>query len=211
VVNPVLIVPWDPDLGRPSGEAELPGFGMLDEEDTMDLLRAAGDNPDNRWCVTVTDGPDGTAAAHGCAPGRHTLDDVTAGQDGVGQDGAGGLAARLKVRLTPIAKGTCDHAQAEPGYRPSRKLRHLVSARNNRCTAPGCGRPAAACDQDHTTPWDDGGITCECGLAPLCRHHHQVKQALGWRLEQPEPGVLVWTSPAGLTRTTGPSSYRDAA
>ncbi len=190
-VNPVLIVPWDPARGRPAGEADLPGFGRLDESDTMDLLTAAGQDPETRWCVTMT-GPDGTAAAHGCAPGRHTLDD-----------------APLKVKLSPIAKGACQHAHAEPGYRPSRKLRHLVSARNNRCTAYGCGRPAASCDQDHTKAWDDGGITCECGLAPLCRYHHQVKQASGWRLEQPEPGVLVWTSPAGLTRTTRPSSYQD--
>jgi hypothetical protein len=188
-VNPVLIVPWDPARGRPAGEAELPGFGRLDESDTMDLLAAAGQDPETRWCVTMT-GPDGTAAAHGCAPGRHTLDD-----------------APLDVKLSPIAKGACRHAHAEPGYRPSRKLRHLVNARNNRCTAYGCGRPAASCDQDHTKAWDDGGITCECDLAPLCRYHHQVKQASGWRLEQPEPGVLVWTSPSGLTRTTRPSSY----
>jgi len=72
------------------------------------------------------------------------------------------------VRLTPIAKGACEHAQAEPGYTPSRRLRHLVQARNTRCAAPGCGRPAAVCDLDHALAWDDGGLTCECGLAPQC-------------------------------------------
>ena len=45
--------------------------------------------------------------------------------------------------MTPITRGSCDHHQAEAGYRPSRKLRHMVRARNARCTAPGCGRPAA--------------------------------------------------------------------
>lgn len=204
-VNPILVVPWDASLGRPSGQAELPGFGLLDHDDTMRLLRAAGDHPASRWCLTVT-GPDGTAAAHACLPGRHTLDSIAA----IGQGDAGAavdLAAAFHVKLTPIAKGACDHAHAEPGYRPSRRLRHLVMARNTRCTAPGCGRPAAACDQDHTAPWDDGGITCECDLAPLCRHHHQVKQTKGWMLEQPQPGVLVWTTPAGLTRTTTPTAY----
>jgi hypothetical protein len=143
---------------------------------------------------------------HGCIPGRRTLADIAS----VGAAGAVtglDLAAALKVRLMPVAKGACAHAHAEPGYRPSRRLRHLVMARNVRCTAPGCGRPSAACDQDHTLAWEDGGITCECGLAPLCRHHHQIKQAQGWKLEQPEPGVLVWTTPAGLTRTTTPTSY----
>jgi hypothetical protein len=199
VVNPVLVVPWDPSLGRPSGPAELPGFGLLDEHDTMDLLAAAGDNPATRWCLTVSQ--DGTAIAHGCAPGRRTLGTIT--ETGT----AAGIAARLGIQLTPITAGACQHAHAEPGYTPSRKLRHLIQARNTRCAAPGCGRPAAACDLDHTVPWEDGGITCECDLSPLCRVHHQIKQAQGWKLEQPQPGVLIWNSPSGLTRTTTPSSY----
>jgi hypothetical protein len=62
----------------------------------------------------------------------------------------------------------CD-AHAEIGYHPSRKLQHLIRARNATCTAPGCRRPSARCDLDHTVPWDQGGITCECGLAPWCK------------------------------------------
>jgi hypothetical protein len=203
-VNPILVVPWDPIAGRPSGPADIPGYGSIDEQDTMELLAAAGQNPRSRWCLTAS-GQDGTATAHGCIPGRRTLDAII--MAGAGAMTAPDLAAALNVTLRPIAKGACEHAYAESGYRPSRGLRHLVMARNNRCTAWGCGRPAAACDQDHTTPWDDGGITCECGLAPLCRHHHKVKQSQGWKLEQPEPGVLVWTTPAGLTRTTTPTNY----
>ena len=91
--------------------------------------------------------------------------------------------------------------------RPSRALQHLIKVRNARCTAPGCGRPAARCDLDHTTAWDHGGITCECDLAPLCRHHHRCKQAEGWRLTQPEPGVLVWRTPAGRSYGTVPTTY----
>jgi hypothetical protein len=41
----------------------------------------------------------------------------------------------------------------------------------------------------------------------LCRHHHRVKQALGWWLEQSEPGVLRWRTPAGRTHTTTPTVY----
>jgi hypothetical protein len=43
--------------------------------------------------------------------------------------------------------------------------------------------------------------------APLCRHHHRCKQAEGWWLEQPEPGVLAWHTPAGRTYTTTPTRY----
>jgi hypothetical protein len=46
--NPILIVPWDPALGRPSGPADLPGYGLVDADDTMDLLRTAGENPASR-------------------------------------------------------------------------------------------------------------------------------------------------------------------
>jgi hypothetical protein len=113
----------------------------------------------------------------------------------------------LRVTLTPIARGTCDHTHAEPGYQPSRKLQHLIRARSTRCTAPGCGRPAARCDLDHTIAWDAGGLTCECDLAPLCRHHHRCKQAEGWHLAQPEPGVLQWRTPNGHTYTTTPAEY----
>jgi hypothetical protein len=207
-VNPVLIVPWDPGLGRPSGPAELPGYGLVDEDDTMELLDAAGQDPASRWCLTAT-GTDGTAAAHACLRGPRTLDAIIRAGRAVGGIGiAEDLAAALGSTLEPIAKGACDHTHAEPGYRPSRRLRHLVAARNARCTAYGCGRPAAACDYDHTKPYDDDGITCECNIAPLCRAHHRIKQAQGWKVEQPEPGVLVWVTPAGLTRTTTRTSYR---
>jgi hypothetical protein len=110
------------------------------------------------------------------------------------------VAYRLHITLTPVARGTCGHDRAEPGYRPSRKLQHLIKVRNARCTAPGCGRPAARCDLDHTIAWQHGGLTCACDLAPLCRHHHRCKQAEGWRLAQPEPGVLIWRTPARSLR-----------
>jgi len=44
-------------------------------------------------------------------------------------------------------------------------------------------------------------------LKPLCRQHHQTKQASGWHLDQPEPGVLVWTTPSGRRYTTTPEPY----
>jgi hypothetical protein len=41
----------------------------------------------------------------------------------------------------------------------------------------------------------------------LCRHHHRCKQAEGWQLEQPEPGVLVWRTPSGRKYVTAPTEY----
>jgi hypothetical protein len=202
-----ITVPATADDNGSAGEVD--GFGVLDHGDTRDLIAAAARNPATRWCLTVLN-PDGTAAAHACAAGPRPW--------GTGNDPprlwpprsltVRGLQDFLNIKtLNPVIRGPCQHAQAEDRYRPSRKLQHLVKARNATCTAPGCGRRAARCDLDHTDPHHDGGLTCECNLAPLCRHHHHCKQADGWRLEQPQPGVLVWHTPAGRTYTTTPTHY----
>jgi hypothetical protein len=184
------------DFGPPG---EVAGFGITDHADTQDLVAAAAGHPATRWCVTVLN-PDGTAAAHGCAAGTRPWVP--------GPMPLRGLLDFLNIKeFTPVIRGPCHHARAEHRYRPSRKLQHLVRARNATCTAPGCGRRAASCDLDHTDPHHQGGRTCECNLAPLCRHHHRCKQAEGWWLEQPEPGVLVWHTPAGRTYTTTPTRY----
>ena len=44
-------------------------------------------------------------------------------------------------------------------------------------------------------------------MAPPCRRHHRVKQAPGWKLNQPEPGVMSWTTPSGRSYTTTPTVY----
>jgi hypothetical protein len=99
--------------------------------------------------------------------------------------------------FTLLTGDGCDHAWETPGYRPSPALRHLIEARHGICVFPGCGRPATQCDLDHTVPHERGGRTCLCNLAPLCRRHHKAKQAPGWRLQQPAPGTLIWTTPSG--------------
>lgn len=192
-----ITVPWSAYEDQSGTPAEMDGFGLVDNDDTRDLLAAAARHPATRWCVTRLN-PDGTAAAHGCVPGRHPPPGATPPQDWL---------RHLKVRMIPVARGRCTHEHAETGYRPSRTLQHLVKARNARCTAPGCGRPAARCDLDHTIAWDQGGLTCECDLAPLCRHHHRAKQAEGWQLKQPEPGLLIWRTPSGRCYTTTPTHY----
>jgi hypothetical protein len=171
-----ITVPWSAQEDGSCDPAEVDGFGLTDNDDTRDLLAAAAGNPHTRWCVTTLN-PDGTAAAHGCITGRHPPPGFAAGRSPGGGPSPGpdppprprDWLDEQQVRLTPITRGHCDHQHAETGYRPSRKLQHLVRARNARCTAPGCGRPAARCDLDHTTAWDKGGRTCECDLSPQCK------------------------------------------
>ena len=65
---------------------------------------------------------------------------------------------------------------------PTKAMRDFVDGRDRHCRFPGCTRRATACDNDHTIPSEQGGPTCPCNLAPLCRRHHRLKQARGWRL-----------------------------
>jgi len=39
-----------------------------------------------------------------------------------------------------------------------------VRARDRRCRFPGCRRPAACAEIDHTTPYSQGGPTDVCNL-----------------------------------------------
>jgi hypothetical protein len=183
-----LTVPLLTQLGRTAEPGAVGGFGPVDPALSRELVTRAAAHPASRFCLTLI-GADGHAIGHGCLPGR--LAELT-------RPGSPGLT----VTIRPIANGTCEHGHQESRYEPSRRLQHLIWARGTTCSAPGCRQPAARCDLDHTVPYDQGGRTCECNLAPLCRHHHRCKQAEGWRLEQPRPGVMAWTTPAGRRYVT---------
>jgi hypothetical protein len=220
VIN--LLVPVGTLLGWSSAPGEVPGFGLLDPQTTRDLVAAASRHAETRWCATVI-GFDGTATAHGCAPGQHPWQPRQTGPPGPGHQNPGfspgpvfspaeqsalaaGLLRRLRVDLSTIAKGECDHRHYSGKYVISRKVKHLIQARASTCTAPGCNRPAAEADADHTIPWPHGP-SCECNLGAPCRYHHRNKQAPGWHLDQPEPGVFRWRNPSGRTHTTYPTRY----
>jgi hypothetical protein len=190
-----LTMPASAWLGLSDVPGEAGGFGALDAGTCRDLTAALAANPATRWCVTLVS-PDGRPVAHGCA------------RAGPGPPGNGDPAAWLAtVKITPIEAGVCEHRRESAGYQPSNTLRHVIKIRSRRCGFPGCRRPAVGCDDDHTIPYDKGGRTCECNLHPLCRRHHQAKQARGWRLDQPEPGTLIWTLPSGRRYTVTPEPY----
>jgi hypothetical protein len=192
--NVNLTVPFSTILGVSDGPGHLAGFGPITGHSARQLAAGALGQPGVQWCMTVT-GDDGQAVGHGCATRVRTG----------GSPGDQGWP--FTVKLSALAGTECAHTRASAHYRPPPSLWHLVQARNTCCTAPGCRMPAAVCDDDHTAPFDQGGRTCECNLGPLCRHHHRVKQAHGWRLEQPEPGVFAWKTPSGRTYITGPTEY----
>jgi hypothetical protein len=191
-----LTVPLTTLLGAADSPGEIPGQGPVDADTARILACALAGHRATRWQIVVT-GPDDRALAAGTA--RGPLGPLCPAPDGSGWT--------VTVTAEPIAAVTCDHRNAEPGYRASPALQRLVRARTITCTGPGCRRPAARCDLDHTVPYDDGGITCECNQAPLCRRCHRLKQSQGWQLHQPSPGVMFWTTPAGRRYATFPSKH----
>ncbi len=114
---------------------------------------------------------------------------------------------RTQRKMQHLETAPCSHARRSASYRPPPSLAHLIRIRQRTCSFPGCRRPASRCDLDHVIPYDRGGATCECNMAPLCRRHHQAKQAPRWRLDQPEPGNMTWQLPSGRTYQTAGEVY----
>jgi hypothetical protein len=108
-------------------------------------------------------------------------------------------------------------------YSPSLSIRRFLGARDCVCRFPGCDKPAAASEADHTIEWQDGGETDTGNLALLCREHHRLKSLGLWKVghiehqpredrtaesadQGPPGGVLEWTSPTGRRYITYPES-----
>ena len=187
-----LTMPLTTWLSLSETPGEVAGHGPADAETCRRLASLA---TQARWCLTLAS-PDGRAVAHACArrgpPTARAPDCIS-------------WAAGLRKKLHLLETGDCRHPRQAAGYHPPGSLRHLITIRQRTCSFPGCRRPARRCDLDHTIAYgSSGGITCECNLAPLCRRHHQAKQAPGWHLQQDQPGQMTWTLPSGRTyHTTG--------
>lgn len=91
-------------------------------------------------------------------------------------------------------------------YRVPADLKRWLAVRDGGCTFPGCGRTTRGCDLDHTTAWEDGGMTSATNLAHLCRHHHRLKHNSSWKMKQTPHGV-EWTSPTGAIRAGDPPPF----
>jgi hypothetical protein len=102
----------------------------------------------------------------------------------------------------------CDDTTGEPTHvvtptrRPTAQQRRRVTTRDRTCVFPGCCMPARGCDIDHTKAVQDGGETCDCNLAPLCRHDHGIKHEHGWTYQKLPDGTPEWTTRLGHTYPT---------
>jgi hypothetical protein len=102
--------------------------------------------------------------------------------------------ATLKPVTVPAGAAVAD------GYRPSAKLTDFLRHRDLMCLWPGCDKPAAKSDIDHTVAWPSGP-THPSNLKHYCRTHHLIKTFLtgvgGWTDQQLADGTIVLTAPTG--------------
>jgi hypothetical protein len=107
------------------------------------------------------------------------------------------LAATAELKPVRMPSATPD-----PGYRPSAVTREFVAWRDLTCRWPGCDRPVADCDLDHTVPYP-AGVTHASGLKHYCRIHHLIKTFHGgpdgWSEQQLPDGTIILTAPTGHT------------
>jgi hypothetical protein len=115
---------------------------------------------------------------------------------------AGGAPARW---IVTGPSGTA-WAATTPTHRRPKWLDHAIRTLDRTCRAPGCRRPAEACDIDHVIPYPRGATTAT-NLTALCRHHHRMKTHAGWSCRLLPDRRVEWVSPTGLTYTTHPGRW----
>ena len=104
------------------------------------------------------------------------------------------VAATAQLKPVRIPAGPPD-----PGYRPSAITREFVQWRDLTCRWPGCDRPVAKCDVDHTIPYP-AGFTHASDLKHYCGVHHLIKTFHGgWTEQQLPDGTMILTAPTGHT------------
>ena len=78
---------------------------------------------------------------------------------------------RTDTHLTVLPVVDLADHEAVDRYEVSDRLKAKVDLLTPTCVFPWCTRPARRCDKDHVVAHADGGATCDCNLAPLCRRH----------------------------------------
>jgi hypothetical protein len=90
----------------------------------------------------------------------------------------GNPAARIIVKPVIDVAAHVHHG----AYEIDGRISEPVALRDHTCVFPWCTKPARklkpgehAADCDHNVPYGEGGATCTCQIAALCRKHHRLK------------------------------------
>ncbi|WP_051897795.1 HNH endonuclease [Sciscionella sediminilitoris] len=137
-------------------------------------------------------------------------------EDNATIDGMGELPAYIAHRLLTDPNNVVRKVLTDPDtgvvqglgrkrYRPSRRQRDFVHARDRHCRTPGCGR--AIVEMDHVKQWHrDQGTTDPANLQGLCRLDHRLKRIPEWKHQlDPATARLTITTPTGRAYTSEPA------
>jgi len=122
--------------------------------------------------------------------------------------GYGPITAETARRYAADESGTWRRLLTEPDtgalldigrdtYRPARRLRDFVQARDGVCCFPTCNQPGYRCEFEHTVAFSAGGRTCRGGGALACRRHNLCKAGTGWQYRRLPDGSFRWTTDTG--------------
>jgi hypothetical protein len=181
--------------------AEIPGYGPILPSTARDLTAMA-----EQLQRVLVDAQSGEVLEAGDPVPIKTLDVTSAILNDSERWKALTMASfgeRLEQLLTEKIR---PRQESSESYRPPRRLRRHVEARDRTCTFPGCSRPACDCDLDHRKAFP-AGATHEHNLAPLCRHHHRCKQAYFDVSICPATRDILWTTPDGRQYRRPPPEY----
>jgi uncharacterized protein DUF222 len=82
--------------------------------------------------------------------------------------------------------------------RPNATETAFVKARDRKCRAPGCRRPARNRDRDHRQEWANGGPSHRANICTLCPHHHRLRHERGFVIHNISAHTVMWDAPNGL-------------
>jgi hypothetical protein len=128
------------------------------------------------------------------------------GQGPIGLDEARRLAAGAPQWIRILTHPITGMVLTVDTYRPSKRLRNYLHARDGRCRFPTCNRNPKRTEIDHTFDWEYGGKTTPDNLECLCKGDHLLKHHTDWTVRQKAPGILEWTSPMGRVICDYPDS-----
>jgi hypothetical protein len=196
---------FDTALSRRAAELKAAGA-----EESLDVRRsiAAGDLARGYDSLPFEDGSEGGFEAR-CARTSTTEVVVHVHED---LDEVGRLGNTRTPVLAETIRTWCGRPDAHVTVKPVRdladhlhvaayeipdRLREQDELVDLTCVFPWCTRPAVRCDVDHAMPYAEGGSTCSCNTAPLCRAHHRLKTHGGWTYDVLDRGTYLWHSPFG--------------
>ena len=136
-------------------------------------------------------------ASDRAATGDLHLARVEEGRRIVTADQVRGWCANPDTQVTVRPVIDVDNLVHVEAYEVSDRLQEQAQLRDHSCVFPWCNAPARTADCDHVIAHADGGPTCSCNLAPLCRRHHRLKTHATWTYTSVSPGTYLWSSPHG--------------